>query len=315
MVNENKNIKEDIIKHLYLAKGKIVSGIKLSEIFKISRTAIWKHITSLKKSGYDIKSRPKGYVLLNHDDLLLPFCFNEKFQNRIFHFQKLETTMDRAKILAKDSAPHLSVVIAENQTLGRGRMNREWFSSKGGLWFTLILKPQIPPSLAYIYNFAASLSLSKSLSQLFDIEVYVKWPNDLLLNGNKLAGLLSEMATRADMVEYINIGIGININNRPQKYEPKAISLKDVLNKNLSRKLILETFLDDFETRIQTIDSQKIIKEWKKMTSTIGSRVRVETLTEFFEGTAIDVEETGTLIIKDKTGKTQKIIYGDCFHT
>ena len=315
MVNENKNIKEGIIKHLYLAKGKIVSGINLSDIFKISRTAIWKHITSLKNSGYDIESRSKGYVLLNHDDLLLPFCFNEKFQNRIFHFQELETTMDKAKILAQDSASHLSVVIAENQTIGRGRMNREWFSSKGGLWFTLILKPQIPPPLAYIYNFAASLSLSKSLRQLFDIEVYVKWPNDLLLNGNKLAGFLSEMATRGDMVEYINIGIGININNRPQKYEPKAISLKDVLNKNLSRKLILETFLDDFETRIQTIDSQKIIKEWKTMTSTIGSRVRIETLTEVFEGIAIDVDETGTLIIKDNTGATQKIIYGDCFHT
>ena len=120
MVNENKNIKEDIIKQLYLAKGKIVSGIKLSEIFKISRTAIWKHITSLKKSGYDIESRSKGYVLLNHDDLLLPFCFNKKFQNRIFHFQELETTMDKAKILAKDSAPHLSIVIAENQTLSVG---------------------------------------------------------------------------------------------------------------------------------------------------------------------------------------------------
>jgi len=315
MVNENRNIKEDIIKHLYLAKGKIVSGIILSEIFKISRTAIWKHIKFLKKRGLDIESRPNGYILLNHDDLLLPFCFNEKFQNRIFHFQEVETTMDKAKTLAKESASHLSVVIAENQTTGRGRMDRKWFSSKGGLWFTLILKPQIPPSLAYIYNFAASLSLSKSLRKLFDLDIFVKWPNDLLLNGKKLAGLLSEMATRGDMIEYINIGIGLNINNMPQKYEPKAISLKDVLNKNLSRKLILETFLDDFETRIQTIECKEIISEWKKMTSTIGSQVRIETLTEVFEGLAIDVDETGTLIIKDNTGETQKIIYGDCFHT
>ena len=315
MVNENRNIKEDIIKHLYLAKGKIVSGIILSEIFKISRTAIWKHIKFLKKRGLDIESRPNGYILLNHDDLLLPFCFNEKFQNRIFHFQEVETTMDKAKTLVKKSASHLSVVIAENQTTGRGRMDRKWFSSKGGLWFTLILKPQIPPSLAYIYNFAASLSLSKSLRKLFDLDIFVKWPNDLLLNGKKLAGLLSEMATRGDMIEYINIGIGLNINNMPQKYEPKAISLKDVLNKNLSRKLILETFLDDFETRIQTIECKEIISEWKKMTSTIGSQVRIETLTEVFEGLAIDVDETGTLIIKDNTGETQKIIYGDCFHT
>ncbi len=105
MVNENRNIKEDIIKHLYLAKGKIVSGIILSEIFKISRTAIWKHIKFLKKRGLDIESRPNGYILLNHDDLLLPFCFNEKFQNRIFHFQEVETTMDKAKLWQKRVLP------------------------------------------------------------------------------------------------------------------------------------------------------------------------------------------------------------------
>ena len=315
MVNRNSNIKKDIIKHLYLAKGKIVSGIHLSDVFKVSRTAIWKHITSLKKSGYDIESHSKGYVLLSNKDLLLPFCFNEKFQNRIFHFQELETTMDKAKILAKERAPHLSVVIAENQTKGRGRMEREWLSSKGGLWFTLILKPKIPPSLAYIYNFAAALSLSKSLRHLFDIDVQVKWPNDLLIKGKKLAGLLSEMSTRGDMVEYINIGIGLNVNNFPQKYDPQSVSLKDVLNQNLSRRVILEAFLDDFETRIQTIAYAEIIKDWKKMTSTIGSRVRVETLTEVFEGVATDVDENGTLIIKDETGEIQKIIYGDCFHT
>ena len=315
MVNENRNIKEDIIKHLYLAKGKIVSGIKLSEIFKISRTAIWKHISYLKKTGVDIESRSNGYILLNHKDLLLPFCFNEKFQDRIFHFQELESTMDKAKILAKEGAPHLSVVIAENQTMGRGRLHRKWFSSKGGLWFTIILKPETPPPLSYIYNFAASLSLAKSLRQLFDIKVYVKWPNDLLLNGKKLTGLLSEMATHGDMVEYINIGIGINVNNSPQKYEQKAIALKDVLHKHVSRKLILKTFLDNFENQIQDIECDEIIKQWKEMTSTIGSQVRIETLKDTFEGLAIDVDSTGALIIKGKDQEIKKIIYGDCFHT
>jgi len=287
----------------------------LSNTLNISRVAVWKQIKAIKKSGFDIESRPKGYVLLNHNDLLLPFCFREEFQDRIFHFQELETTMDKAKSLAKNNAPHLSVVIAENQTTGRGRLNRKWFSSKGGLWFTLILKPVTPPVLSYIYNFAASLSLSKSLRQLFNLDVSVKWPNDLLLDGKKLVGLLSEMETRGDMVEFINIGIGINVNNQPQKFEPKAISLKDVLHKKVSRRLILETFLDEFKNRIQTIDCQKIIEQWKEMTSTIGSRVRIETLKDVHEGLAIDVDEQGALIIKNKTGETQKIIYGDCFHT
>ncbi len=315
MVNEQKNNKNAILEILYLAKGKIISGVSLSDALNISRVAVWKHIKALKESGFDIESRSKGYVLLNHDDLLLPFCFKKEFRDKIFHFQELETTMDKAKFLAKNDTPHLSVVIAENQTIGRGRLNRKWFSSKGGLWFTLILKPETPPPLSYIYNFAASLSLSTSLKQLFDVNISVKWPNDLLLNGKKLVGLLSEMETRGDMVEFINIGIGINVNNQPQKYEPKAIALKDVLNKTVSRRLILETFLDDFKNRIQIIDCQKIIELWKEQTSTIGSRVRIETISDVFEGLAVDVDESGALMVKDKTGKIQKIIYGDCFHT
>ncbi|WP_457553727.1 biotin--[acetyl-CoA-carboxylase] ligase [Desulfobacula sp.] len=319
MVNEQKNIKQDILKILYTASGKTISGVRLSQILNISRVAVWKHINALKKSRFDIESRPTGYVLLNHEDLLLPFCFKEEFQNRIFHFQELETTMDKAKDLAKNDAPHFSVVIAENQTMGRGRLNRKWFSSKGGLWFTLILKPATPPPLAYIYNFAASLSLSISLRRLFDVEVSVKWPNDILLNGKKLVGLLSEMETRGDMVEFINIGIGINVNNSPKEYESNAVSLKDVLHQNVSRRLILETFLKDFESQIQApiqpLNCQKIIERWKQQTSTIGSPVRIETTGTVMKGFAVDVDETGALIIEDQWGKTQKIIYGDCFHT
>jgi len=316
MVNE---IKKNILEFLYQAKGKTVSGVRLSDALNISRVAVWKHINALKENGFDVESRPKGYVLLNSDDLLLPFCFKKEFQNKIFHFQELETTMDKAKSLARNETPHLSVVIAENQTMGRGRLNRKWLSSKGGLWFTLILKPRTPPPLSYIYNFAASLSLSKSLRRLFDIDVSVKWPNDLLLDGKKLVGLLSEMETRGDMVEFINIGIGINVNNQPQTHEPNAISLKTALNQNVSRKLILETFLEDFKEQIQSpiqaAACHHIIDQWKQMTSTIGRQVRIETFTDVYEGLAMDVDETGALFIKDKTGETKKIIYGDCFHT
>jgi len=315
MVNKQKNIKEEILKILYAAKGQTISGVSLSSTLNVSRVAIWKHIKSLKETGFDVESQPKGYVLLNHDDLLMPFCFKEELQRNIFHFQELESTMDKAKFLAKNEAPHLSVVIAENQTMGRGRLNRKWFSSKGGLWFTLILKPVTPPPLAYIYNFAASLSLSKSLRQLFDVSVSVKWPNDILLNNRKLVGLLSEMETRGDMVEFLNIGIGINVNNQPQKYEPKAIALKDVLHKNVSRRLILETFLNDFKNQIQAIECRQIIALWKEQSSTIGRQVRIETLGDIYEGLAIDVDETGALIIRDKIGETKKIIYGDCFYT
>ena len=315
MVNELKNNQRAILKRLYRAKGKTVSGVRLSADLNISRVAVWKHISALKDNGVAVESCPRGYVLPDPQDLLLPFCFDVDREKKIFHFQTLESTMDTAKHLVKKDVPHLSVVIAENQTAGRGRMNREWSSSRGGLWFTLILKPVIPPPLAYIYNFAASLSLSRSLKKLFDLKVSVKWPNDLLLNGRKLVGLLSEMETRGDMVDHIHIGIGINVNNHPWPEEPNAISLREVLGKNLPRKPILETFLNDFEKRIQTLDCHDIMNGWKQQTSTIGSQVRIQTLSKVYEGMAIDVEDTGALIIENSAGQNKKIIYGDCFHT
>lgn len=314
MVNRKQHIRNTILELLYKASGETVSGVHLSETLGISRVAVWKHINALKQSGFDIVSQPKGYSLLNHRDLLMPFCFKEPLQHRIFYFNELESTMDKARELAKNGAPHLSVIIADNQTASRGRLNRKWFSSRGGLWMTPVLKPDTPPVMAYIFNFAASLSLSKSLRELHGLDVFVKWPNDLLLNGKKLVGILSEMETRGDMVEFVNIGIGINVNNTPQRYEPKAISLRDVLGEPVSRKAILEHFLETFETCLRTMDNRSVINEWKKVTATIGSRVRVETLGDVFEGRALDVDESGALIIETNDGETRKIIYGDCFH-
>lgn len=304
-----------ILELLYRKGGGTISGVKISEETGISRVAVWKHIAALKQSGFAIDSGPNGYALPNPEDLLLPFCFEPSVREQIYHFQEVETTMDTAKILAREDAPHLSCVVAEHQTRGRGRLNREWISSKGGLWFTLILKPLEPPPLVYIYNFAASLSLSRVLNQLFDVDISVKWPNDLLLGKEKLAGMLSEMETRGDMVQFLVIGIGINVNNDPSNKKFKAVSLKNVLKKKVSRKQILTAFLLEFKNRIQNINGPEIIAQWKEQTSTIGSRVRVETFDSFHEGKAVDVDETGALIIEDDQQKRKKIIYGDCFHT
>lgn len=315
MVNKIQDKKKTILNLLYQAGGKTLSGVILSKATGISRVGVWKHINALKQNGFPIDTTAKGYILSHPEDLLLPFCFEPPFRERIYHFQEVETTMDRAKALAREGAPHLSCVVAELQTKGRGRLNRQWVSSRGGLWFTLILRPSLPPPLVYIYNFAASLSLSRVLNQLFDVDVRVKWPNDLLINGQKLAGMLSEMETRADLVQFLTIGIGINVNNDPANKEFKAISLKKICKKNLARKQILARFLSEFQDLIQEIDAPAIIAQWKEHTATIGSRVRVETFDRVYEGKAIDVDETGALIIEDDQNQRQKIIYGDCFHT
>ncbi|WDP89434.1 MAG: biotin--[acetyl-CoA-carboxylase] ligase [Desulfobacter sp.] len=313
-VNETDDNKSRILELLFRAGGKTLSGVKISDATGISRVAVWKHIKALKASGVDIEARPKGYVLADPGDLLHPFCFQKDLGTKIFHFPEVETTMDTAKALAREGASHLSCCVAERQTRGRGRLNREWHSHRGGLWFTLILKPDIPPPMAYIYNFAASLCLSRTINRLFGLDTRVKWPNDLLLGGKKLCGLLSEMETRADMVNFLAIGMGINVNNDPAHPDFSATSIKNELGRPVSRRMVLEEFLKDFSVQTRHPDIHVIMDLWRKQTSTIGTRVRVETLNRIHNGKAVGVDDGGSLIIETETGQTETIIYGDCFH-
>jgi BirA family transcriptional regulator, biotin operon repressor / biotin---[acetyl-CoA-carboxylase] ligase len=323
MVNQTQHMRHRILELLYREKGGTVSGVALSASTGISRVAVWKHISALKKEGFTIGSGPKGYHLMDCQDLLLPFCFDDPLadhaeaplKDRIFYFPQVETTMDTARKLARQGAPRLGCVVAEHQTRGRGRLNREWESEPGGLWFTLILVPDLPPPMAYLYNFAASLSLSKAMETLFNIDVRVKWPNDLLWKDRKLVGLLSEIETQADMIRFLLVGIGINVNNNPASASFNAISLRQILGHRVPRKQILKAFLKEFLFQTRDMEPAKIMHAWKNRTATIGSRVRVETHKQTIQGLAMDVDDTGTLLLKDDHGQVHKIIYGDCFHT
>lgn len=305
-----------ILKVLHRSNGDPVSGVKISEVVGISRVAVWKHIKALKQDGVDIKSLTTGYTLQDAGNLLYPFCFPTHLQDKIFHFPELASTMDQARTMARHGARHGDCVIAEVQTASRGRLNRPWASEVGGLWFTLILKPNLPPPLAWTVNFAASACLSEVLADLFELDVRVKWPNDLLLNGRKLSGMLSEMETRADMVDFLFLGIGLNVNNEePQSVQYQTVSLKTALGKPVSRRQILIRFLDLFESEIAVIDPARIISRWKDRTATIGTDVRVRTHDRVYEGKALDVDDTGALIVRGQDCITRKIIYGDCFHS
>ncbi len=313
-------MKEKILKRLFISGSEVISGVQISSELGISRVAVWKHIKKLIEEGYEIISSSKGYKLRNPDDLLAPFCFdNDKYH--IHFFPKISSTMDTAREIARNNARHLTVVVAEEQTKGRGRLNRTWLSSKGGLWFTIILKPDLPPLLSFRVNFAASLCLAKTLIKLFKINASVKWPNDILVNGKKLAGLLSELETKADMISFVNIGIGLNVNNSPEKKEPNAVSIKNILNREVSRREILITFLDEFKSELSGIYNENphgknkdIIDRWKNYTSTIGKQVTIETSESTSHGLAVDVDSSGALILQQDNGIQKKIIYGDCFH-
>lgn len=227
---------------------------------------------------------------------------------------ELASTMDTAKELARKGCPDFTTVIAGRQTSGRGRLDRPWSSEKGGLYFTMVLRPDLPPVLSFRVSFLASLTLAEILNELFAIDVRVKWPNDLLVDEGKICGMLSELEAEADRVRFINIGIGLNVNNNPPRIEPAATSLKAILGRRVSRKEILSRYLDLFEAQMKAAAYDDVIDRWKQFTVTLNRHVRVVTNRDVYAGKAVDVDDTGALILKCSDGSLKTIRYGDCFH-
>lgn len=313
-------MKSKIIKILK-ESNTIISGVEISSHLGISRVSVWKHIKKLQELGYNIISTPRGYQLNNKSpdkfndksDLLYPWEFPER-ESEIHYFQELDSTMNKAREFAKKGYPEYTVIIAERQNQGRGRLKRHWYSDTGGLYFTIILKPEISPRSAYKYNFVTSLVLARTLNEMFHIDAMVKWPNDILVGMKKLSGMLSEMEAEANLVSFINIGIGLNVNNDPTETEPNAVSLKALLCKKVSRKKILSRFLDNLEIKLNNMkESDDIISQWKECSITLNRQVTIVTPKDISEGIARDIDQDGALILELENGLTKKIIYGDCF--
>jgi BirA family biotin operon repressor/biotin-[acetyl-CoA-carboxylase] ligase len=195
-------------------------------------------------------------------------------------------------------------------------LRRTWYSSDGGLYFTLILRPGIPLQWSFRVNFAASLALCRTIRRLTGLQAAVKWPNDILVDGRKLSGMLSEMEAEAEMVSFITVGIGINVNNDPTEHEPNACSLKNLAGKPLCRKEILAGFLDELQSYIDGADDnlEKVISEWKLFNCTLGRRVSVITPLETSTGLALDIDTTGALVLELPDGSHKKVLYGDCMN-
>ena len=290
-----------------------MSGEYLSATLGISRVSIWKHIHKLQELGYSIDSTTSGYRLGYSPDIPYPWEFPQR-EDRIHYFPEVSSTMDIARDLARKDCPEFSVVVAGRQTAGRGRLNRQWLSDDGGLYFTVISRPDIAVPTSSRVNFLASLTMVRVLREKFQIEAAVKWPNDILVNERKLSGMLSELEAEADRVFFINIGMGINVNNKPSGIEPAAISLKSLLGQETSRIELLAAFLDEFEKHLAGADFENVVSEWKKYTITLQRRVRIFTRQETCEGLALDVDENGALLVELDDGTLKQIIYGDCFH-
>ena len=285
------------ILNILKTETRVVSGEILSARLGISRVAVWKHIKKLQEVGYNIEATPKGYLFISAPDALYPWEFEEK-EYRVHYFDEVDSTMDIARELARKDCPHFTVVVAGRQKQGRGRLKRTWLSSQGGLYFTIVVRPQIPPVLSSRVNFAASMILAQTLRNMFNINAMVKWPNDVLVDGRKISGILSEMEAEIDRVSFISIGIGINVNNDPTPHEPMATSLKKILGKKVPRIEVLKVFLDRFEDALNDADFDNVVSEWKRYTQTLNRHVRIVTAHDVSEGLAVDVDDNGALILK-----------------
>jgi BirA family biotin operon repressor/biotin-[acetyl-CoA-carboxylase] ligase len=304
-------MKAEILKFLRSREGDI-PGEAINSVLGISRADLAKHIRELRASGYRINDDPAGFRLLDSPDILFPWEYEGRVAN-ILYYPEVTSTMDIARDQAREGCPDLTVVIAGRQTQGRGRLKRQWRSDQGGLYFTMVLRPQLPVSSGFKVNFLASLTMVRVIRELLEIDARVKWPNDIMVDDQKLSGMLSEMEAEADRIHYINLGMGLNVNNDPTGFQPEATSLRQLMKREVSRKDILARFLDTFSRRMQLIASDDIIAEWKKYTLTLGRRVKIATRHEQSEGLAVDVDDSGALVLKLANGQHKKIMYGDCF--
>jgi BirA family biotin operon repressor/biotin-[acetyl-CoA-carboxylase] ligase len=305
-------LKGQILKALRERSG-YLSGETLSEQLGVSRVSIWKHIHSLRKDGYVIEASSRGYRLISSPDLLLPYEFPD-LEQEIHYFPEIGSTMDAARELAKKGAKEGTIVIAEAQTRGRGRLSREWLSPEGGIYFTLILRPRISPAYAPRINLMVAVAVAATIRKLLGLKAELKWPNDVLIEGRKVCGILAEIDAETDVINFVNVGIGINANTSIPQFEKTATSLKDVLGREISRKDFLRALLVEIERWRPLLMKVDLLEEWKKLSATLKKDVRIMSLGEEVLGQAIAIDATGALILKGKDGSLRTVLVGDCIH-
>lgn len=315
MVNHKRemvnNLRGTILKALR-ASPDYVSGEVLSGELGVSRTSIWKHVHDLKAAGYGIETSPQGYRLISSPDLLLPCEFSD-LTREIQHFQEIGSTMDVARELARNGAVDGTIVIAETQSRGRGRLGREWVSPEGGIYLTLILRPRISPTYAPRLNLVASVAVATTIRTLFGLKAELKWPNDVLIEGKKICGILAELDAEVDMTNFVNVGIGINANASISEFET-ATSLKKVVGREISRKQFLSSLLTEMNRQQDLLTKQDLLEEWKKLSATLNKQVKIVAPGETIEGQAVDIDTNGALLVKTRDGSIITAIAGDCVH-
>jgi len=314
----------DILK--FLREKEYVSGEVLAQKLGISRVAVWKQIQKLKDMGYKITSDQNlGYCLVSRPDLLLPQEIQRGLSTnyvgkKMYYFPELKST----NIMAKEKALHRAegidegtLIIAERQSAGKGRLGREWFSPAGGIWLSIILYPQLSPSYISRITLMTAVAAVKAIKIYTQIRPQIKWPNDILINEKKVCGILTEMSAELDIINWVVVGIGINVNidhrEFPEDIQENTISLKEASDKEVLLVKLVQTFLQGFEKYYEILKRREfssILKEWKLYSHTLGKKIRVDIGERIITGEAMDINESGALILKKEDGELAEIISG-----
>ena len=304
-----------------------LSGQDLSDVLKISRVAVWKHIKKIQTLGYKIESKQKlGYRLIDNTEKLLPWEITRDLKTkligkRVYYFEEIDSTQNFAQNIAADKKENGTIIIAEKQTSGRGRLDRKWTSPKGGIWFSLIIHPKFDVSSSTLIPILSAVALSKSIKSVLGIETEVKWPNDITMNGKKVAGVLVDASFQTNSIDYLILGIGINFDIDTKKLEKRLTktpnfygidSLRGKEDKTPPKKLLKE-FLLQFEKNLFQLDKgekSKIIKEWTKRAAGIGKKITINTSNGKISGISQGIDNDGALKIKTRN-EIKKIYVGD----
>jgi BirA family transcriptional regulator, biotin operon repressor / biotin---[acetyl-CoA-carboxylase] ligase len=314
------------ILHALRTGSESISGADLSQKLGISRAAIWARIEELRRLGYEIEASPhQGYRLLSApdalhaDDLYWRLESNRRIGRDIRVFEQTTSTNDVIEKLAQDGAKEGAVVFAESQTAGRVRLGRTWASpARKGLWFSLLLRPSLSPTAATQLTVGCATALRRAIELETGLKPEIKWPNDILISGKKVAGILTELSAELDRIKYLLVGIGVDVNlsptDLPAELRLQASSLRMELGKPISRIELAATILRELDrvyAQILSGEFSAVADEWERYCSTLGHRLVISVGDRRISGRAESLGEDGALLLRTDHGHLERIVGGD----
>lgn len=305
--------------------GQYLSGEEISRSLEVSRTAVWKEIEKLREKGYRFEAVPrKGYRLLDKPERMNPITISQKLQTKVMGrsvhvFDEVDSTMTKAQELVASGSPEGTLVLAEQQNAGKGRMGRKWHSPPGkGIWMSLILKPRIPLHFTPQLTLLTAVALCRAIRRTVHVEVGIKWPNDLLIQGRKISGILLESGAEDERIQYIVAGVGISVNlvaeDYPEELKKIATSLAIEAGHLVDREALLTNFLQDFEELYDLFHEQgfaPIRILWEANSVSLHKLITVTTPNGRLTGTAESIDDMGALCVRTETGELIKVYSGD----